>query len=60
MADGPLTMVMHGGMVGMAAYLVMTKAMQQSPSAALGRSVLVANGVSSYMILFGHKFNAFQ
>ena len=53
-------MVMHGGMFGMAAYLVMTQVMQQSPSAALGRSVLVANGVSSYMILFGHKFNAFQ
>ena len=52
--EGPLTMVMHGGMVGMAAYLVMTKAMQQSPSEALVRSVLVANGVSTYMILFGH------
>lgn len=47
-------MVMHGGMFGMAAYLVMTQVMQQSPSVALGRSVLVANGVSSYMILFGH------
>ena len=47
-------MVMHGGMFGMAAYLVMTQVMQQSPSVALGRSVLVSNGVSSYMILFGH------
>ena len=55
MAEGPLTMVMHGGMFGMAAYLVMTQVMQQSPSAALGRSVLVANGVSSYMILYGHN-----
>ena len=54
MAEGPLTMVMHGGMFGMAAYLAMTQVMQQSPSVALGRSVLVANGVSSYMILFGH------
>ena len=53
-------MVIHGGILGMAAYLVMTKAMQQSPSEALVRSVLVANGVSSYMILFGHKLNAFQ
>ena len=49
-------MVMHGGMFGMAAYLVMTQVFQQSPSVALGRSVLVANGVSSYMILFGHGF----
>ena len=56
MAEGPLTMVMHGGMFGMAAYLAMTQVMQQSPSVALGRSVLVANGVSSYMILFGHGF----
>ena len=56
-------MVMHGGMFGMAAYLVMTQVMQQSPSAALGRSVLVANGVSSYMILFWARcvlINIFQ
>ena len=52
--EGPLTMQMHGALAGAASYVVMTQFMQQSASTALSRSVLVANAVASYMIVFGH------
>lgn len=53
--EGPLTMQMHGALIGAVSYGVMLYVLQQSPTVALRRSVLVANAVASYMIVFGHS-----
>ena len=55
MAEGPIEMLIHGAMAGGAAYLLMNLLLPgQDRLTTLRYSVLVSNGVSSYMILFGH------
>lgn len=57
--EGPLTMQLHGSIAGVVSYFVMTTLLQQSAPDAMSRSVLLANAVASYMIVFGHALPSF-
>jgi hypothetical protein len=52
--EGPLTMVVHGGLAALVLFLVMKYVLGQSNSKSLNRSVLAGCFTTSYMILFGH------
>lgn len=56
--EGPLTMQLHGAMIGAATYFLMTGA-GQSSRLALSRSALIANASAAYMIMFGHGLPKF-
>lgn len=48
-------MCVHGAMAGVVAYTVMTAGLGQGHTKALRRSVIAANSISTYMVIFGHK-----
>ena len=47
-------MQLHGAMIGAASYGAMHYLMGQDSVTALRRSVLLANGVAAYMVMYGH------
>jgi hypothetical protein len=49
-----LTMVIHSIIIGIILYFIMTVGLGQQPIVAENRSILIASGILSYMILFGH------
>ena len=57
--EGPLTMQVHGALLGGVSYAIMTQFMRQSADVALSRSMLLANLVAAYMLAFGHKLPSF-
>ena len=52
--EGPLTAQLHGAMIGAVSYGAMRYLMGQDSVTALRRSVLLANGVAAYMVMYGH------
>jgi len=55
MGEGPLTHVLHGAVVGVVLYLLMTYLLKQSHTKALTRSVLIGLLAAAYMVVFGHQ-----
>ena len=52
--EGPLSMQVHGAMIGAAAYGVMLYGLKQPSYVALKHSVLIANLTAAYMVMYGH------
>ena len=55
MKEGPLIMVLHGGVIALILFVLMKYVLKQSYTKALSRSVLCGLLASAYMIVFGHK-----
>jgi hypothetical protein len=49
-----LIMLLHSAAIGIALYILMVFALEQSPLIAENRSILIASVVLIYMIVFGH------
>lgn len=52
--ETPTTMVIHGLVVGLVAYLVMVYLLSQPTVVAETRAVALALAVALYMVVFGH------
>jgi hypothetical protein len=50
-----LIMVVHGVIIGLAAYAIMIYGLKQGPTMAENRSVLVGALAVAYMVVFGHQ-----
>ena len=50
-----LIMVVHGVIIGLAAYAIMIYGLKQCPTMAENRSVLVGALAVAYMVVFGHQ-----
>ena len=55
MKEGPLIMVLHGGIIAVILFVVMKYILKQSDTKAMSRSVLCGLLAASYMIVFGHN-----
>jgi len=55
MKEGPLIMVLHGGIIAVVLFVVMKYILKQSDAKAISRSVLCGLLAASYMIIFGHN-----
>ena len=50
-----LVMCVHGILLGLVAYALMVYGLNQSPTRAENRSVLIGSLTIAYMVVFGHK-----
>ena len=53
--ESPMTMVMHGFIIGVVLFLIMKFILMQNDEKAIARSVLIGSLSVAYMTAFGHK-----
>ncbi len=59
MAESNMTMVFHGIVIAVIAYVLMRFVLKQSQSQSVTRSSILGAVAAVYMIMFGHKLPKF-
>ena len=55
MKESPLMMLLHGLIIGVVAYFVLTLLLKNNQHVATCRAVVIGCSATIYMVLFGHK-----